>query len=195
LVGREMRIGITGGIGSGKSEVTRYLRSLGEYVICADEVSKQLVAPGEAGNTALRQVFGDSYFLEDGTLNRKKLADEVFGHAERLTTLNNVLHPLIVARIDMLAGAQINRVFIDAALLVETGMYQSVDKVWLVVADIQTRVKRIMHRDGLTAGEIERRIKSQLSDTQRMPYADEIIDNSGSLRALKKRVDALLNRP
>jgi len=190
-----MRIGITGGIGSGKSEVTRYLRSLGEYVICADEVSKQIVAPGEAGNTALRQVFGDSYFLEDGTLNRKKLADEVFGHAERLTTLNNVLHPLIVARIDMLASAKKTRMFIDAALLIETGMYQWVDKVWLVVADIQTRVKRVMSRDGLTAGEVERRIKSQLSDTQMMPYADEIIDNSGSLSELKRRVDALLNRP
>ena len=97
--------------------------------------------------------------------------------------------------ITMLAGAQKNRVFIDAALLIETGMYQWVDKVWLVVADIQTRVKRVMSRDGLAAGEVERRIKSQISDTQMMPYADEIIDNSGSLSELKRRVDALLNRP
>jgi len=188
-----MRIGITGGIGSGKSEVTRYLRSLGEYVICADEVSKQIVEPGEEGSRALRKVFGDSFFLENGKLDRKKLAAEVFNDDKGLKLLNDTLHPLILKRIDSLAESHNGRVFIDAALLIQTGMHTTVDRIWLVLANLQTRVKRVMRRDDLTAKEVERRIKSQLSNEDMMPYADEIIDNSGSIDALHRRIDELIN--
>jgi dephospho-CoA kinase len=190
-----MRIGITGGIGSGKSEVTRYLRSLGEYVICADEVSRQIVKPGEEGSIALRHVFGDEIFLADGSLDRKKLAAEVFTDEERLQALNHTLHPLILARIDKQAKLQKGRIFIDAALLIQTGMHKTVDYIWLVVADRQTRVERVMKRDGLTAQEVERRIESQLSDDEMKPFADEIIDNSGSIDAMHRRVDELLKQP
>lgn len=190
-----MRIGITGGIGSGKSEVTRYLRSLGEYVICADEVSRQIVKPGEKGSQALRQVFGDTIFLENGALDRRKLATEVFDDIERLKLLNDTLHPLILAHIDELARSQNGRVFIDAALLIQTSMHKTVDGIWLVVADKQTRVERVMKRDGLLAQEVERRMESQLSDEEMMPYADEIIENSSSIDALKRRVDALIKQP
>jgi dephospho-CoA kinase len=190
-----MRIGITGGIGSGKSEVTRYLRSLGEYVICADEVSKQIVEPGEEGSRALRQAFGDSFFLENGKLDRKKLAAEVFNNNERLKLLNDTLHPLILKRINSLAKSHNGRVFIDAALLIQTDINKTVDRIWLVVADTHTRVMRVMKRDGLTAKEVERRIKSQLSDEDMTPYADEIIDNSGSIDALHRRIDELIKQP
>lgn len=190
-----MRIGITGGIGSGKSEVTRYLRNLGEYVICADEVSKQIVEPGEDGARALQQVFGDSFFLKDGELNRKKLAAEVFNDEEHLKLLNDTLHPLILARIEKLARTIEGRVFIDAALLIQTDMHKTVDRIWLVVADKKSRVERVMKRDGLTAREVERRIKSQLSDEEMKPYADEIVDNSGSIEALQRRIDALIKQP
>lgn len=188
-----MRIGITGGIGSGKSEVTNYLRSLGEYVICADEVSKQIVMPGEEGALALRRVFGDGFFLEDGSLNRKKLAAEVFSNDERLLALNETLHPLILGRIDYLAKQRQGRVFIDAALLIQTGMHKTVDIIWLVVAGLNTRIERVVKRDGLSAAEVESRIKSQISDEEMKPYADHIILNDGSVSALKKRVDELLN--
>lgn len=190
-----MRIGITGGIGSGKSEVTRYLRSVGEYVICADEVSRQIVEPGEEGSQALRQVFGDAIFFKNGALDRRKLAAEVFDDIERLKLLNDTLHPLILAHIDKLASSHNGRVFIDAALLIQTGMDKRVDGIWLVVADKQTRVERVMKRDGLLAQEVERRIESQLSDEEMMPYADEIIENSSSIDALKRRVDALIKQP
>ncbi len=188
-----MRIGITGGIGSGKSEVTRYLRSLGEYVICADEVSKQIVMPGEEGAAALRRVFGDGFFLEDGSLNRKKLADEVFSSDERLKVLNDTLHPLILKRIEYLAQQKQGRVFIDAALLIQTGMSKTVDIVWLVVAGLNTRIARVVKRDGLSAAEVERRIASQISDEEMSRFADEIIQNDGSLSALKRKVDDLLS--
>lgn len=187
-----MRIGITGGIGSGKSEITRYLRSLGEYVICADEVSRQIVLPGQEGANALRQVFGDGFFRIDGTLNRKKLADEVFEDEEKLKVLNNTLHPLILKRIEFLATQWQGRVFVDAALLIQTGMHNSVDIVWLVVAGLSTRIARVVSRDGLSAAEVERRIKSQISDDDMARFADEIIHNDGSLSALQSRVDELL---
>lgn len=190
-----MRIGITGGIGSGKSEVTRYLRSLGEYVICADEVSKQIVELGGEGAQALRRVFGDEFFFENGELNRRKLAAEVFSDNERLKLLNDTLHPLILAHIEKLAKTIEGRVFIDAALLIQTGMHKTVDRIWLVVADKKSRVERVMKRDGLTAQEVKRRIKSQLSDEEMKPYVDEIVDNSGSIEALQRRVDDLLEQP
>jgi len=190
-----MRIGITGGIGSGKSEITRYLRSLGEYVICADEVSKQIVKPDEEGSRALRQAFGDAFFLKNGELDRNKLAAEVFNNKERLKLLNDTLHPLILKHIDKLAKRQSGRVFVDAALLIQTGMHKTVDRIWLVVADKQTRVKRVMKRDDLAAKDVEQRIKSQLSDEDMKPYADEIIDNSGSIDALHRRIDDLIKKP
>jgi dephospho-CoA kinase len=187
-----MRIGITGGIGAGKSEVTAYLRSLGEYVICADEVAKQIVLPGEEGAAALRRVFGDSFFLEDGSLDRKKLAAEVFSDEQRLKQLNDTLHPLILKRIESLAESQYGRVFIDAALLIQTGMHNTVDDIWLVVAGLNTRIDRVVKRDGLSAAEVEYRIKSQISDEQMAKYADEIIQNDGSLSDLKRKVDELI---
>lgn len=189
-----MRIGITGGIGSGKSEVTRYLRSLGETVICADDVSRQLTRPGEEGAIALRQVFGDSIFRKDGSLNRKQLAEEVFSDEERLRVLNDVMHPLILKHIEKLAVQKSSRVFIDAALLIQTDLYKTVDIVWLVVAGLDERVDRVMKRDGLSAIEIERRIKSQLDDEQMAAFADVIIDNNGSISALQRRVDGLLRK-
>lgn len=190
-----MRIGITGGIGSGKSEVTRYLRSLGEYVICADEVTKQIVEPGGEGAQALRRVFGDGIFHENGKLDRKTLAADVFNDDERLKLLNDTLHPLILAHIEKLAKTIEGRVFIDAALLIQTGMHKTVDRIWLLVADKKSRVERVMKRDGLTAQEVKRRIKSQLSDEEMKPYVDEIVDNSGSIEALQRRVDDLLKQP
>jgi dephospho-CoA kinase len=186
-------IGITGGIGSGKSEVTKYLRSLGEYVICADEVSRQIVMTGEEGAMALRLAFGDGVFLKDGSLNRKKLADEVFSNDKRLELLNDTLHPLILKRIDCLAQQKQGRVFIDAALLIQTGMYKTVDIIWLVVAGLNTRIARVVKRDGLSAAEVEQRIKGQISDEEMSQFADVIIRNDGSLSALKRDVDGLLN--
>lgn len=189
-----MRIGITGGIGSGKSAVTNYLRSLGEKVICADEVSRQIVQPGREGAKALRSVFGDSFFLPDGTLSRKKLADEVFQNGERLALLNQTLHPLILDSIDKQASAGEGRVFIDAALLIQTGLHKTVNKVWLVTAGSDTRLRRVMKRDGLEEQEVRRRIESQMTDAQMACYADEVIDNDGSLETLYAQIDRLLRK-
>ena len=150
--------------------------------------------PGEEGADALRRVFGSSFFLDDGSLDRKKLADEVFSNDDRLELLNKTLHPLILQRIEQYAQQGQGCVFIDAALLIQTGMHKSVDVVWLVVANKNTRIARVVKRDGLSAAEVERRIGSQISDDEMSAYADEIIQNDGSLFDLKERVDELLKK-
>lgn len=187
-------IGITGGIGSGKSAVTRDLRKRGYFVVCADETSREVVSPGEPGAKALLAEFGESFFLQDGTLDRKKLAAYVFGHPERVERLNSLLHPIIINTMFEKARGRDGLVFLDAALLIQTGMHKKVDEVWLVTADLETRVMRVMQRDGLTRDEVLRRIQAQMSDEEMLRYADEVIENNGTLAQLHEHISELLRR-
>lgn len=187
-------IGITGGIGSGKSAVTAYLRQLGETVICADEVAREIVLPGSKGEAVVREQFGKEYFLPDGTLDRGKLAQRVFNDPESLKRLNALLHPLIISDIWEKASQAEGRVFIDAALLIETGMHEKTDFVWLVTADRETRILRVMQRDSAVRGDIERRMDSQMDDAQRKRFADEVIDNRGDMDALHRQIERLLQK-
>lgn len=187
-----MIIGITGGIGSGKSEVTRYLRSLGEKVICADEVSRQVVEPGEPGEEAIMQAFGEKFFNTDGTLNRSMLASHVFADKVKTKKLNDVLHPIIIKRVNEMASQADGRVFLDVALLIQSGMHKTVNYVWLVTADLDTRIQRVIKRDNTDEQSVLRRIENQLSDSQMSDFADEIIENNSSLCELHKRIDELL---
>ena len=188
-------IGITGGIGAGKSAVSNYLKKIGEHVICADQVSRQVVKHGEKGSEAIRRAFGDAFFFEDHTLNRRKLAQHVFGSPGRLTQLNEILHPIITNYIFSEAEKIEGRVFVDAALLIQTGMHKKTDYVWLVIADRELRISRVMARDGLSKDEVEKRIESQMSDRDMRAFADEVIENNGSIRDLHKEIDALLQKP
>ena len=188
-----MRIGITGGIGSGKSAVSAYLRSLGETVLCADEAARQVVEPGQEGAEAIREVFGDGFFLPDGTLNRKALAREVFADEEKRKRLEAILHPLIIAHIERQAEG-IERVFIDAALLMQMGMHKKMDAVWLVTSDLKTRIARVKNRDGLNETDVLQRIESQPTDEWMMQYADKIIKNDGELADLHMQIDRLLKQ-
>lgn len=189
-----MKIGITGGIGSGKSSVTDYLRSKGETVICADEVARQVVQPGEEGAKAVKLVFGEMFFDDDGILDRKKLAEYVFADSDKTKKLNELLHPIIIARINSLASIEAGRVFIDAALLIQSGMQTDVDYVWLVIADKETRIERVMKRDSTDRKSVLQRMSNQLSDSQMKRYASEIIENSGDIKALHDKVDNLLQK-
>jgi len=185
-------IGITGGIGSGKSAVTEYLRSKGHTVICADEVSRQVVMPGQPGNDAIRQALGDDFFDDDGMLDRKKLGAYVFEDSQRVLQLNSLLHPIIVARIFETAQAQDGVVFIDAALLIQADMTPRVDRVWVVAADKDMRIRRVMARDKCTEQDVLRRMDNQMSDFDLIAYADDVIDNSGGLTELYAQIDRLL---
>lgn len=187
-------IGITGGIGSGKSEAINYLRSIGENVICADEISRELVAPGSHGNKALKRAFGEGFFFKNGELNRKKLAQLVFSDNEKRKELNAILHPLIAEGILEKASDMKGRVFIEAAVLIEGDMHKKTDYIWLFTADLETRICRIAKRDGLSREQALRIINCQMSDEMMMPYADEIIDNSFSMEKFRADIDALLKK-
>lgn len=187
-------IGITGGIGSGKSEITAYLRKRGEYVLCADEVAREVVQPGEKGAEAVRAAFGDGYFLVDGTLDRAKLAQHVFGNPERVKRLNAILHPVIIDTIWKRASHVQGRVFIDAPLLIESGMHERTDYLWVVTANKEVRLSRVMERDGATREAVEKRMENQIDDEMRIMVADEVIDNSRGFSELHEQIDRLLQK-
>ena len=190
----KLLIGITGGIGAGKSAVTDYLRAQGEIVICADETAKAVVEPGQPGNLALREFYGDGFFLPGGKLDRKKLAAYVFGRPDRVVQLNDLLHPIIISTMYEQAEQYNSRVFLDAALLIQTGMNETVDYVWLVVAGMETRIQRVMKRDSASREEVLRRIQSQMSDNEMKPYADEVIENNNTLEELHQTVSDILKK-
>ena len=189
-----MIIGITGGIGSGKSEVTNYLREKGENVICADEVARQVVEPGKKGAEALRRLFGDSFFDDSGTLNRKKLADHVFENSELTAKLNDILHPIIIESIFSYARGCTGRVFIDAALLIQSGMHMNVDYVWLVTADEEKRIERVIDRDSTDRQSVLLRMNNQLRNSNMIPFSSEVIENNRSISQLHEKIDELLQK-
>lgn len=188
-------IGITGGIGAGKSAVTHDLRGRGETVICADETARLVVEPNKPGSAALRQAFGDAFFLPDGVLDRRKLASHVFGHPERVDRLNGLLHPLIITSMFEKAKMVSGRVFLDAALLIQSGMHTRLDYVWLVVADMETRIRRVMARDSVSREDVLGRINSQMSDDAMKRYASEVIINNGTIDELHQVIGGLLKKP
>jgi len=186
-------IGITGGIASGKSAVTDYLRGLGYKVICADEVSREVSKKGREGYFAVKNAFGDSFFTTEGEIDRRRLGAYVFSNPSALEKLNRILQPVILEAIRKEAfksGSSV--VFIDAALLIESGLQDEMDAVWLIAADEAVRIKRIAERDGLSEEEARKRIRNQLSDKEKKKYADAVIDNTGELQKTIEKVQELL---
>ncbi len=188
-------IGLTGNIASGKSTVAQYLKSLGAIIIDADEVAKEVVAPGNLGHLLLSQNFGPQYFNADASLNRKKLAAKVFADPKELQKLNELLHPIIIKKckelLDLAQKQNPSVVYVlDAPLLIEVGLDKLVDEVWLVETTDDIRLARIMQRDGLSATEAKRRIKSQMPQKEKESYAKLVLHNNGTEEALQKTVDA-----
>ncbi|MBT7122454.1 MAG: dephospho-CoA kinase, partial [Clostridia bacterium] len=158
-------------------------------------VARQVVQPGEPGSKEIKLVFGDSFFSDDGSLNRKKLADHVFADKSRLKLLNSLLHPIIIDRLFELSNLHSGRVFWDVALLIQAGMQQSVDFIWLVVANEDEKIRRVTQRDGASEQSVRQRMDKQLSDEQMKPFAHEIIENNEDLSSLYNKIDTLLNKP
>lgn len=194
--GKGKRIGLTGGIGAGKSTVSARLRRLGAMVLDADIAARQAVEPGTPGLTSLVDRFGTGILQQNGELDRRALAKIIFGkEAERLA-VNTLLHPMVRAR--LLEQERLYRVtdpcapiFWDVPLLIESGMQEDMDEVWLVVAEEEARISRIMLRDGSTQEEARARIRSQMPQQQKLAFAHKVLDNSGDQIALFKQVDAL----
>lgn len=193
-------VGLTGGIGSGKSTVTDYLISKGFHVLDADKIAREIVMPGSDMLIELSSVFGKEILQEDGSLDRKKLGMMVFSDAEKKETLDRLMHTRILEMIHERIlefreeSAHSKVIFIDAALLFETGLSKSTDEIWVIDADDETRIRRIMARDGLQREEILKRIESQMTREEKNSRADVILDNSGEPEALYRQIDELLKR-
>jgi dephospho-CoA kinase len=184
-------VGLTGGIGSGKSTVSAMLAERGAEIIDADRIAREVVLPGTHAWCKIRDHFGPEVLLADGHIDRAALAGRVFDDPAKLALLNQITHPEIFARIaDRLEELHGRRVVVvlDAALLLETGLAQRVDMVIVAHSPTELRVERLEAR-GLGADQAKARIASQLSDEERLAKADLVIDNSGTFEDLVEQVD------
>ena len=182
-------IGLTGGIASGKSTVTKALRELGAEVFDADMISREVIS-SHGVLERVRGEFGNGVFRADGSLDRAALAEIVFSSNENAARLDAITHPAIIkALLERSAGAEERGhiAFVDAALLIESGFYRYCEEVWLVTADLETRVLRIMERDGLCREAAENRIARQMTDGEKLPFATVVLENNGSPEELKRR--------
>lgn len=191
-------IGLTGGIGSGKTEAGRILAGLGAVHVDADALSRALTAPEGEALPEIREAFGDSVFNVDGTLDRRALAAAVFESPDRRRALEAILHPRVqrkaLAMIDRAREDGAAAAVLDVPLLFETGMDALCDVTWVIEADPQERIRRIMARDGLTEAEIEARVKNQMSDEDRAARATKVVKNDGSVERLAAELSNLYHQ-
>lgn len=188
------RIGLTGGIGSGKSAVAALLRERGAFVVDADQVAREVVEPGSPGLAAVVAHFGSGVLSADGSLDRAGLASRVFGNAAELAALNSITHPLIARRsAELLAAAPATALIVyDMPLLVENGLTDDFDAVVVVDAPDDVRLERLVASRGLDRADVLARMASQAPREERLKAADFVIDNSGALDRLSEEVDRLL---
>lgn len=190
-----LRIGLTGGIGSGKSTVSRRLTELGAVVVDADLIAREVVEPGEPALDQIRERFGESVFTADGALDRPALGRVVFGDPQALADLEGITHPAIWARTaQRLAEAEDSGTAVsvhDMPLLVEKQMAGEYHLVLVVDTDEEERVRRIVANRGTPEAEARSRIAAQASDEQRRAVADVLLDNNGTPDALLATVDRL----
>lgn len=188
-------LGLTGGIGSGKSCVSRIFASLGARIFDADREAKSLMEQDSEIRRELTEAFGPEAFDRDGRLNRALLAERVFADEANVTRINQIVHPRVHRALDQ-ARAEAEREGVDvlvheAALIFESGSDRLLDAVAVVDAPVETRIARVMARDGVTREQVLSRMRHQLPPEELRARADYVIDNSGSLPALRPAVEHL----
>jgi dephospho-CoA kinase len=189
-------VGVTGGIGSGKSTVAARFAARGAAVVDTDEIAHQLTAPGGAAIAAIRAEFGDGVIRADGALDRDAMRERAFGDPSVRRRLEAILHPMIrVESRNQLAAAQGPYAMLVVPLLVESGdRAGGVDRVLVVDCPVEVQIERVMRRSGLTRARVESILAVQASRAQRLAAADDVIDNGGAPDALDAQVDALHRR-
>lgn len=187
-----LKIGLTGGIGSGKSTVSKKLDELGAFVVDADKIAREIVEPGEPALAELAEAF-DGILNEDGTLNRQELARQAFATREATKTLNSITHPRIRERTNELfheAEMEGEKVLVyDMPLLIENGEADRVDHVLVVDAPDEVRVQRLTEYRNLDEDDARARIKAQIDRETRLAVADTVLDNGGDIEELLEQVE------
>ena len=188
-------IGLTGGIGTGKTEVANKLRAVGAEVVDADRVGHEVYARGTAGWEEVVAQFGDGVLSPSGEVDRGKLGAIVFVDQQALKRLNKIVHPrirlIVQDRLRELERQGCDAAVVEAAVLLEARWRSLVDEVWVTTSPREQVVERVGFRSGLGPEEVESRIDAQMSQGERVHTADVVIDNSGSLEDLRERVRQL----
>ncbi len=184
-----MYLGLSGGIGSGKSTVAKILSNLGAVVIDADVIAREVLEPNQAGYQKAIEVFGESILDSDLRIDRKRLAQLVFQNSDELAKLEAIAHPAVIARVAQIRNSlpESTVVVYDTPLLFEKNLQGQFDKVLIVVTDSEHRKARLIER-GLELTDIEARIANQATDAQRRTVADFVIENNGSPEQLQDQV-------
>ncbi len=188
-----LRVGLTGGIGAGKSEVSSLLAAQGAVLIDADAIAREVVAPGTPGLAAVTEAFGPGVLQPDGSLDRAGLGEIVFADPAKLDTLNRIVHPLVgerMAELERAAGADAIVVH-DVPLLAENDLANGYDLVVVVDAPAYMQLDRLTRQRGMSAEQAQARMAAQASREKRLAVADLVVDNSGSLAELDRQVGDL----
>ena len=191
-----LRVGLTGSIAVGKSFVSGLLAEMGCHVVDADQVARRVVEPGALGLRRMVEVFGEWVLRPDGTLDRARVSEVIFGDAEKRELLNSTLHPLIIAEQDELMrrweledprGVGV----VDAALLIESGGHRRFDRLVVVHCRPEVQLERLMRRNGFTREEAERRIAAQMPQEEKLRHADFRIDTSEGFEDTRRQTAAV----
>lgn len=186
-------IGLTGGIGSGKSTVAKLLAEEGFTVVDADQIAREIVETGQPALAELAEAFGEDILESDGSLNRGLLAERAFVSPEKTDLLNSITHPRIneetQRRFNAARDAGEAAVIYDMPLLVDKGLHKNMDLTIVVDVDVEKRIQRLVEFRGLDEADARRRVAAQIDDEVRLAAADIIIDNNGPLEALAPQVD------
>ena len=189
-----LKVGLTGGIASGKSTVSEAFARLGAKVLDADKVAREVVLPGQPAWVKLQQAFGPEFFLPEGEVNRSKLRKLVFADPEQRGKLNAIVHPEVMKEINrrfeqLTTSAQNAVVVVDVPLLLEVKVAHRFDRVIVVYVTESVQIKRLRQRDGLSLAEARRALSTQMALNKKVEYADYVIDNSGTLVETQAHVD------
>lgn len=192
-----LKVGLTGGISSGKSTVAGMLEEMGCRVLRLDPLAHELMAPGLPAHREIVESFGKEVLAADGAIDRKKLARLVFADRARLERLNAIVHPRVIERTEALLADLARRspdamVVVEAALLVESGYYRRLDKLIVTWCPPEQQRERLLARSGWSRAEAEQRVAAQMPQEEKRRYADYVIDCSGSLDQTREQVRQVL---
>ena len=193
-----MVIGLTGSIGTGKSETARQLEALGASIISADQVGHEAYTPNTEAWEQVVAAFGDDILQDDGEIDRRKLGAVVFSDPGQLEKLNQIMHPrmarMVADKIEELRDQGVEVVVVEAALLFEAGWDSLVEEVWVTDSTEQVVIERLKQRNGMSEEEARKRISSQMGRTERLERSDYVIENSGDMPTLGNTIKELWNR-